>query len=166
MNQNVFQGVTAPQKDLVAYWCSLQEADGKVRRGRVNPGQFCAMLANISIVEFDPNGTGRFRIAGERLRDVLGVEARGRAIEDVLGTLGETYALGLCAALERGRPVGGMIEKGAQYHAWLRLPLVGKDGRMTQVLCHDELISQRGVRLYERENVRAFPDRAGRAAAA
>ena len=141
--QNVFKGVTAAQRSLVSYWCLLRESDGVPRRESVDPGHLRSMLASISIVEFDESGTGRFRIAGSRLRDLLGFEARGRSIADVAGTAAETFALGLSAAIDREMPVGGVIESGGRLHAWLRLPLAGPDGRISQVLCHDELLASR-----------------------
>ncbi|MEE2920319.1 MAG: PAS domain-containing protein [Pseudomonadota bacterium] len=139
--QNVFKGVTDSQQKLIEYWCSLRDSHGYVRRDSMDPGRFCAMLASISIVEFNEEGAGRFRIAGSRLRQIFGMEARGRRIEDVLGEHGEAYCLGLAAALERRGPVGGKIrQEDGRIHAWLRLPLAGPDGRLTQVLCHDELL--------------------------
>ncbi|MAN67428.1 PAS domain-containing protein [Hyphomonas sp. UBA5107] len=142
--QNVFKGVTDSQQKLIEYWCSLRDSHGLVRRESMDPGQFRAMLASISIVEFDRFGTGRFRIAGSRLRQIFGMEARGRQIEDVLGEHGEAYCLGLAAALERGAPVGGVIEQeDGRMHAWVRLPLAGRDGQLRQVLCHDELVRAR-----------------------
>jgi hypothetical protein len=32
-------------------------------------------------------------------------------------------------------------------HAWLRLPLAGADGRINQVLCHDEELASRRLLL-------------------
>lgn len=143
-NTKVFKGVTDSQQKLIEYWCSLRDSHGLVRRESMDPGQFRAMLASISIVEFDRFGTGRFRIAGSRLREIFGMEARGRQIEDVLGDQGEAYCLGLAAALERGAPVGGLIElENGRKHAWVRLPLAGRDGQLSQVLCHDELVRMR-----------------------
>ena len=141
--QNVFGGVTAVQRSLVDYWCRLRESDGIVRRESIDPGHLRSMLASISIVEFDESGAGRFRIAGSRLRDLLGFEARGRLVGEVAGPQAETYSLGLSAAIERQAPVGGVIERGGPAHAWLRLPLAGSDGRVSQVLCHDELVASR-----------------------
>ena len=109
----VFKGVTDSQQKLIEYWCGLRDSRGSVRRDSMDPGQFRSMLASISIVEFDQAGNGRFRIAGSRLREIFGMEARGRQIEEVLGEHGEAYCLGLAAALERGAPVGGVIEQGA-----------------------------------------------------
>jgi hypothetical protein len=145
--QNVFRGVTAVQRSLVDYWCRLGESDGVPRRESIDPGHLRSVLASISIVEFDESGAGRFRIAGSRLRDLLGFEARGRRIEDVAGTAAETFSLGLSAAIDRGAPVGGVIETGTRLHAWLRLPLAGADGRISQVLCHDEELASRRLLL-------------------
>ena len=145
--QNVFKGMTAVQRSLVDYWCRLRESDGVPRRDSVDPGHLCSMLASISIVEFDESGAGRVRIAGSRLRDLLGFEARGRRLEDVACTAAETFFLGLSSAIEREAPVGGVIESGGRLHAWLRLPLAGPDGRISQVLCHDELLASRHLLL-------------------
>lgn len=164
-NKTVFRGVTDSQKQLIEYWCSLRESSGLVRRESVDPGRFRSMLSSISIVEFDRFGTGRFRIAGSRLRDIFGMEARGRQIEDVVGEHGEAFSLGLAAALERGAPVGGVIEQGGRTHAWLRLPLAGSDGQLTQVLCHDELVPLRPRRGEPDTDERLIPANRGRAAA-
>ena len=145
--QNVFKGVTAVQRSLVDYWCLLRGAESVPSRESVDPGHLRSMLASISIVEFDESGAGRFRIAGSRLRDLLGFEARGHRVEDVVGTAAETFALGLSAAIDREVPVGGVIESGTQLHAWLRLPLAGPDGRICQVLCHDEALASRRLLL-------------------
>ncbi len=136
-----FAGVTAPQRELIAYWTARRDASGLVARDAVDPGALRAMLDSLSIVEVDEQGDGRFRICGSRLRDIFGREARGMRVADVAGVLGETYALGLSAAIDRGAPVGGLMEASGRSHAWLRLPLAGPDRRLTQVLCHDELLT-------------------------
>ncbi|MEZ5947077.1 MAG: PAS domain-containing protein [Hyphomonas sp.] len=162
--QNVYRGVTAVQRQMVDYWCALRDQHGIVRRDAVDPGHLRSMLASISIVEFDDTGRGRFRIAGSRLRDLFGFEARGRYIEDVVGSSAEAYALGLSAAIERHGPVGGVIETGNQLHAWLRLPLAGHDGQVSQVLCHDELLPNRRL-LLSPSGGAVVPGKSGRAAA-
>jgi len=160
----VFRGVTSVQRQLVTYWCALRGADGVVRRDSLDPGHFRSMLASISVVEVCEDGRGRFRIAGSRLRDLLGFEARGRFIEDVAGEHAEAYSLGLSAAIDRQLPVGGVIDLGGRLHAWLRLPLAGPDGRISQVLCHDELISNRRM-LLGPAAATPVPAKSGRAAA-
>ncbi|MBY9065294.1 PAS domain-containing protein [Hyphomonas sp. WL0036] len=141
--QNVFAGVTDAQQMLIGHWQSRRDGEGRVARENIDPGALRSTLACISIVETDEDGDGRFRIAGSRLREIFGVEVRGMRVAEIAGVHGECYALGLSAALERGEPVGGVIESGGRIHAWLRLPLAGEDGQLNQVLCHDELLPSR-----------------------
>lgn len=141
-HQDVFSGVTPAQQLLVGYWKTLQDRSGLVHRARIDPGALRSMLACISIVEFDDRGEGRFRIAGSRLRDIFGMEVRGMRVDEIAGTHGDCYALGLSAALERCQPVGGLIRDAGRSHCWLRLPLAGEGGQLNQVLCHDELIAR------------------------
>lgn len=138
--QMVFQGVTVAQKALIDYWKRLRDRAGCVPREAIDPGELRSMLASISIVQFDEAGDGRFRIAGSRLRDIFGMEARGRRVADVIGEHGDAFSLGLSVALERRAPVGGVIEQKDSMHAWLRLPLMDSSGHLTMVLCHDELL--------------------------
>lgn len=141
--QNVFAGITDAQEVLIQHWQSRRDGKGRVARDNIDPGALRSALACISIVEVDEAGECRFRIAGSRLREIFGVEVRGMRLTEIAGAHGECYALGLSAALERGEPVGGIIEIEGRIHAWLRLPLVGDDGELSQVLCHDELLPSR-----------------------
>ncbi len=138
----IFSGITPAQQLLVRYWKALRDRDGLVRRDLIDPGAVRSMLACISVVEFDDAGEGRFRIAGSRLRDIFGMEVRGMKVDEIAGSHGDCYSLGLSAAVERGQPVGGVIRNGSRAHCWLRLPLGGECGRLNQVLCHDELLSR------------------------
>lgn len=141
--QNVFAGVTDTQQMLIGHWQSRRDGAGRVARDHIDPGALRSTLASISIVEIDETGEGRFRIAGSRLREIFGMEVRGMCVAEIAGVHGDCYALGLSAALERGEPVGGVIESAGRIHAWLRLPLMGEDGTLNQVLCHDELVPSR-----------------------
>lgn len=142
-NQSNYAGITEAQRLLIAHWHELRAADGRVAREAIDPGTILSTLACLSIVEMDAAGEGRFRIAGSRLRDLFGMDIRGRRVAEIAGTHGECYALGLTAALERGEPVGGIMEQGGRLHAWLRLPLTDDSGNLTQVLCHDEFLAHR-----------------------
>ena len=139
----IFSGVTEAQRLLIAHWVDCRDPSGQVARDAIDPGTVRSTLACLSIVEMDEGGAGRFRIAGSRLRDIFGMDVRGRQVSEIAGAHGECYALGLAAAIERGVPVGGVMESGGRLHAWLRLPLADDAGRLTQVLCHDELIISR-----------------------
>lgn len=138
-----FSGITEAQRLLINHWLDCHDASGLVPREAIDPGTVRSTLACLSIVEMDETGSGRFRIAGSRLRDIFGMDVRGRQVSEIAGTHGECYALGLAAAIERGVPVGGVMETGGRLHAWLRLPLADDAGHLTQVLCHDELIASR-----------------------
>ena len=141
----IFSGITEAQRLLIAHWAECRDSSGRVARESIDPGTVRSTLACLSIVEMDELGAGRFRIAGSRLRDIFGFDVRGRHVSEIAGTHGECYALGLSAAIERGLPVGGLMESGSRLHAWLRLPLADDHGQLTQVLCHDELIASRRV---------------------
>lgn len=136
-----FAGITEAQRLLISHWAECRGRDGQVPRDAINPGIVRSTLACLSIVEIDEAGEGRFRIAGSRLRDLFGMDVRGRRVSEIAGAHGAAYALGLTAALERGQPVGGVSEQGGRLHAWLRLPLLDEAGELTQVLCHDEFIA-------------------------
>jgi PAS domain len=139
----VYAGVTEAQRLLIAHWLQCRTAEGLVPRDVFDPGTVRSTLASLSIVEISQTGEGRFRIAGSRLRDIFGMDVRGCCVADIAGAHGECYALGLTLAVERGMPVGGLIESGGRLHAWLRLPLADDCGAVTQVLCHDELVAHR-----------------------
>lgn len=143
LQQTVFAGVTDAQDVLIRHWRSRRDTEGRVSRDHIDPGALRSALSCISIVEVDETGEGRFRIAGSRLREIFGVEVRGMSVAEIAGAHGECYALGLSAAIERGEPVGGIIESGGRIHVWLRLPMTGEDGTLNQVLCHDELLTSR-----------------------
>jgi len=144
-NKPSFSGVTEAQRLLIAHWYECRTSEGLVPRDAIDPGIVRSTLACLSIVEIDAVGEGRFRIAGSRLRDIFGMDVRGRRVAEIAGAHGECYALGLSSALERGMPVGGLIETGSRLHAWLRLPVADDLGALTMVICHDELIQRRRV---------------------
>lgn len=139
--REAFAGVTGAQRVLVEYWKSLRDGAGRVAREDVNPGPLRSELACISVVEVEAGGAAVFRLVGSRLCDALGENPRGREVNDVLGPEGDKLALSVSVAIERGCPVGGVIAHDDGVHAWLRLPLVGDDGALSQVLCHDEVLA-------------------------
>ena len=140
MQNSIFAGVTPAQSALIAYWAAHRDGQGRVARQAIDPGAFKAMLSSVSIIEFGRDGRCRFRLAGSGLCEMFGMtELRGLDVEAALGERAEALLLGLAAALERAVPVGGVSDTLAQSpdraHAWLRLPLTGRDGALTQVLC-------------------------------
>ena len=140
-----FGGFTPSQMDLLKHWDSSRQGLCLPQRADLDPGAIRAHLASISIVEVEPQGQVRFRLAGSGLRDILGREMRGRCVAELDKSASEMWSLGLARALEQLRPVGGMIERDSDYHAWLRLPLHSPQSRAL-VLCHDTLVPKQRMR--------------------
>lgn len=136
-----FTGLTDAQASIVKYWRSQAVGAHVPNRNDIDPGILRAHLAAISIVEVEASGGVRFRIAGSGLRSVLGQDMRGRLLSEVTGEAADMWSLGLTSVLERGLPVGGIIDRANDRHSWLRLPLSGPTGA-AMVLCHDVLIAK------------------------
>jgi hypothetical protein len=134
-----FSGLTRAQQELVAHWESCRDGQRLPDRDSLDPGAIRAHLSAISIVELEAQGQVRFRLAGSGLRDILGREMRGRLVSELGQTESEMWALGLSSALDQMRPVGGLIARDSDCHAWLRLPLRSSRGS-TLLLCHDALV--------------------------
>lgn len=134
-----FKGLTEAQSDLIAHWKGRGIGMLPPAREQLDPGAIRAHLSSISIVEIGQYGRARFRLAGSALRAIFGREMRGRFLSDLDQEIFEMWSLGLSRVLDQRRPIGGLIERDADVHAWLRLPLQnGPTGAM--VLCHDSLI--------------------------
>ena len=134
-----FQGITESQAELVKHWHTCRLDHQLPQRDALDPGAIRAHLACISIVEIGASGEVRFRLAGSGLRQVLGREMRGRLISELDQTVSEIWSLGLSSALEKMSPVGGVIERETDAHAWLRLPLASPHNGVL-VMCHDTLV--------------------------
>jgi|Transcript_24719 hypothetical protein len=134
-----FPGLTSAQAELVKHWRACCRGGSLPFREQLDPGQIRAHLSEVSIVEIRDNKEARFRLVGSGLRKVFGREMRGRKVTDLDQGMLEMLSLGLERSCEEQRPVGGLIERSKDTHAWLRLPLQGP-AQAVQVLCHDVLI--------------------------
>ena len=139
-SQTGFRGLNAAQREIITHWHNVRGPHGLPRKSDIDPGTLRAHLASISMVEVDPSGRARFRIVGTRLREILGGEMRGRWLSELEPEKAEMWTLGLTSALERGVPVGGILARTHDHHAWLRLPLDTGLGISRIVLCHDVII--------------------------
>ncbi len=116
-------------------------------RASICPGTLRLQLANISLVQIEEDGgEPRFRLAGSGLRDILGIEARGRHLSDVPDLPREPWVDGIGYVLASGKPAGGTIRQENNWHSWLRLPLHNDNGQLRIVMCHDELIDPTHVK--------------------
>lgn len=154
-----FAGFTPSQIELLKHWESCRHGLCLPKREDLDPGAIRAHLASISIVEVEPQGQVRFRLAGSGLREILGREMRGRCVSELDQTVSEMWSLGLAGALEQLRPVGGLIERDMDCHAWLRMPLHASHSRAL-VLCHDTLVpKERSRQRHRGESHSALPPR-------
>lgn len=149
LESNSFSGLTSAQSDLIKHWYDSQSGFALPRREDIDPGALRSHLASLSIVEVAETGQVKFRLAGSGLRSILGKEMRGRFLSDLDQSLSDMWSLGLSSALERGRPVGGLIERHKDKHAWLRLPLRSAATGVL-ILCHDTILPKsRGVETFQ-----------------
>lgn len=63
--------------DLLRYWESLRAGRIAPARSEIDPRQIKSALQHTFILEFDPIGGIRFRLAGEKVCAVMGMELRG-----------------------------------------------------------------------------------------
>jgi len=134
-----FSGLTEAQTDLIQHWHACCETGLLPSRDCLDPGAIRAHLSSISIVQTETDGSTKFRLAGTSLRQIFGREMRGRSLSELDRTMFEMWSLGLDRALEAQQPVGGLIRREEDSHAWVRLPLrANRVGAL--ILCHDTLI--------------------------
>lgn len=158
--------LTDGQLKLLEYWMGHQGPCGCAPRAAINPGQVRELLSNISIVELSKAGRATFRLAGSMLRDIVGAEARGRSVSDIQGGDLEPWCDALLSLLDTRQPVSGInLREDGQRHVWLRLPLLDANGELTQIMCHDELISDTAKSLNRRAKSDLAPQHSARVAA-
>jgi hypothetical protein len=140
-----FMGVTRAQTELVQHWQSCSQNGVLPPRTCLDPGAIKAHLSEISMIEVSETGRAKFRLAGSGLRALFGQEMRGRLLSELDRTTYEMWSLGLARAFDMQQPIGGLIERETDTHAWLRLPL-RSERSSALVLCHDALIPNARLR--------------------
>lgn len=152
IRQGGFRGLSRAQKEIIAHWEAVRGDRSLPGKNEIDPGALRAHLASISIIELGPHGEARFRIAGSGLRRMLGGEMRGRFLSELENDIAAMWSLGLDGAIRRAEPVGGIIERTRDRHAWLRLPLEAENGGRNLVMCHDVLLGNRNMERPEHED--------------
>ncbi|MBB35153.1 MAG: hypothetical protein CME88_07680 [Hirschia sp.] len=130
------------QQTLLNEWIVHAEGGAPAYREDMQPAQFLTELAFISIIE-QSNDDLYFRLAGTEIRRVLGVEARGRCIEEIDRLSRRSFSVKtVLRALSSGRPLYGQRDVNVDdIHCWLRLPLLNDAGEISFVLCHDRVVN-------------------------
>lgn len=149
---NSFAGLTQAQAELVQHWQVCRQNGVLPSRTCLDPGAIKAHLSAISMIEMTESGRAKFRLAGSSLRQLFGQEMRGRLLSDLDQTSFEMWSLGLARALDVAEPIGGMIERETDTHAWLRLPLRSNQSGAL-ILCHDALIPNARLRVQSNKKV-------------
>lgn len=142
-SQQDLAGLLAAQNEIIAHWQSACGDETLPERGAINPGVLKAHLGSISMLEIDGHGAVRFRLVGTRLREILGGDMRGHALDEASDPAISMWQTGLQPALQSQRPCYGIDDLGKSHHAWLRLPLAPLPGGGALVLCHDVLLRKK-----------------------
>ncbi|MFC7290916.1 PAS domain-containing protein [Hirschia litorea] len=126
---------------LLNEWIANKQLDRIASRDEMQPAQFITELAYISILEKVETDI-IFRISGSEIRRMLGREARGRKLVQFPGLARSNAGMQAAkSAFKHAQPVSGTYElPGNRVHFWLRLPIVDKRGKLTQLLCHDRVL--------------------------
>jgi hypothetical protein len=157
------QLIVPEQSELFDYWRSKSVDGAYPTRSDIQPGEMRALLPSLSIMDVIDGEPPRlrFRLAGTRLRDYLGVEVTGRHLDEFdLGDQVEYWQAAYREVIRAGRPAQGVIplvpwNQPNVFQFWLRLPLMDDQGRISMVLGHDAFLqSEKAHALAERANLR------------
>ncbi|MEQ8967095.1 MAG: PAS domain-containing protein [Azospirillaceae bacterium] len=119
---------------LIALWEARRPAtDRPPGRDGLSPAELMRYLPLLAMAERDPDGSVRLAWAGTGIKERLGGDPSGRALEDLLGPGTETaFAMiaedGVPVGLADGRTVGGTDVRA------LLLPLAGAGGAIDAAL--------------------------------
>jgi hypothetical protein len=125
---------------LYKYWNEIRGSRMAPRRFEIEPGRFAAILPETFVVECEPGEGYRFRLAGTRVTEKLGVELRGRAFSELFdGVEHPDLKPFLASITERGAV--GMIKaemptasgRKALFETII-LPLIHTEERITRLL--------------------------------
>ena len=130
--------VHAQTRAFLSYWEGLRRGQIVPYRSQVDPRYMHCDIGNLFIVEALEDGSQRFRVAGSRIVDMMGMELRGLPVRtimdpgdrDALGTLIE-QTLGLPArGYSRLHPAAG----GTGLWEMLLLPLRSDNGNIDRLI--------------------------------
>lgn len=126
--------------DLLTYWESLRAGRLAPARSELDPREIKSALGHTFILEFDPVGGIRFRLAGDKIGDLMGMELRGmpasalinisnrQAFEDTL------LAMTRCPEIVEYRLTGRCSQNFSAAARMLLLPMRDADGDITRIL--------------------------------
>lgn len=122
--------------DLLRYWESLRAGRIVPARSEIDPRQIRSALKHTFILEFDPIGGIRFRLAGERICALMGMELRGMPACSLIQVPDRQEFEQTLHALSRNPEIVEYRLAG-QFNAAARmllLPMQDADGDITRIL--------------------------------
>lgn len=136
----------AGQRTLLNEWAVYARSGRPASRADMQPAQFLAELAYVSILE-RVDGKLKFRLAGSEVRSWLGTEGRGKCVDDFPKlTRSSMWTDSVFKSLASEQPLAGAepLARG-QVYFWLRLPLACAQGDVCQVMSHDRILDAESV---------------------
>ena len=124
---------------LYKYWNEIRGGRMAPRRFEIEPARFAAILPETFVVECERGDEPRFRLAGTRVTEKLGVELRGRAFRDLFEKEDQELKALLVSIVEQGAVGVIKVEmptpsgRKAIFEI-LVLPLIHTDERVTRLL--------------------------------
>ena len=126
--------------DLLRYWESLRAGRIAPARAEIDPQQIKSVLQHTFILEFDPIGGIRFRLSGDKICALMGMELRGMPAYSLIDISDrQEFEHGLHAMTSKPEIVEYRLEGtcGGEYSTTARmlmLPMQDADGNITRVL--------------------------------
>ncbi|MEO0465427.1 MAG: PAS domain-containing protein [Pseudomonadota bacterium] len=146
-------GITDAQSELVAVLASWSDAYGEigVRQSDFDPGAVRRHLSHLSIMQCDEAGQFRFRFIGSALPQLFQLDLKTAATQQDATVLPQAWRAPVTEVAEQRLPICSSTPLvGRRFrHAWLRIPMFDSHGLVSQVLCHDSLVSAGEVGRWE-----------------
>ncbi len=146
--QSIFRGQLEfdEQRSLFDYWQSKCTGSFLPTRSDISPTEFVRHLPMISLLDVcgkEQTGNYRVRLAGTGLYPYFQKEITGKTLDEVYDAPRQQYwQERLNNLVDTQKPACGTISPDASVvgHAaqfWMRLPLVGADGKVNMILAYD-----------------------------
>ena len=125
---------------LYKYWNEVRGGRMAPRRFEIEPARFAAILPETFVVECEEGQGHRFRLAGTRVTEKLGLDLRGRAFSDLFDAAEHADLKPFLASITRQGAVGVITAemptasgRKALFEA-IVLPLIHTEDRITRLL--------------------------------
>lgn len=129
---------------MLGYWKAVRRALGTsgVERSALDLGRLRRFLSRIVLLEVREDCVLAVRLCGTLRCQDLGFDPSGMALDDLPSEWAAHVLEGAEQAVSSNEPVAGQrVLKGSdQANAFLRLPLLDRQGTVRFVLCHDEAV--------------------------